>query len=174
MPPICQYGKPPRTFEPCRRPDPWGMAHQQSLPSTQFHNPRERFEPFPIQLPSIGISPGLPDFSADVAAIRSHVTKILDQDNRDVVLVMHSYGAHPGTEAMKGLAKKERQAADKKAVVVALVYIASIVAAKGFPCSAPLGRQTEEEKLYGQFLKEKDNRVRFKRFHRIPIIVFHW
>lgn len=117
------------------------------------------YEPFPIQLPSVGISPGLPDFSADVAAIRAHVTKIMDQENRDVVLVMHSYGGVPGTEAMKGLSKKERKAAGKGTGVVALVYIASLVPGKGFNCSDPLGGETEEEKARQNIIKLKDNGV---------------
>lgn len=140
-------------------PGAWHTAQVYDLLTSPI---REKgYEFFPIQLPSVGVSPGLPDFSADVAAIRSHVTKIIDQDNRDVVLVMHSYSAIPGTEAMGGLAKKERKAAGKKAGVIALVYLASIVPPKGFGCTTTLECKTEEEKAL-TILRLISNEVRYQ------------
>ncbi|EER25461.1 hypothetical protein D8B26_000246 [Coccidioides posadasii str. Silveira] len=102
-------------------------------PIFQKHN----YDTWPIQLPSVGISPGLPDMSADVAAVRSHVKKILDKDNRDVVIVMHSYSAVPATEAMKGLGKNERTESGRQTGVVALLYIACLLPTEGRSSSDP-------------------------------------
>ena len=84
-----------------------------------------------IQLPSVGTSPGLHDMSADVALVRESVMRILDKENRGAILFMHSYGSIPGTEALKGLGKKEREASGKKTGVLALFYIAGPASAWG-------------------------------------------
>ncbi|KIW95965.1 uncharacterized protein Z519_03031 [Cladophialophora bantiana CBS 173.52] len=50
---------------------------------------------------------------------------------KDVVVVMHSYGGFPGTEAVKGQDKTSRAAQGLEGGVVALVYIASVIPSKG-------------------------------------------
>lgn len=45
---------------------------------------------------------------------------------------MHSYGGAPGSEAVAGLSKKERQARGKKGGVVRLVYLAAMALEEGF------------------------------------------
>lgn len=57
-------------------------------------------------LPSSGTSPALPNFDEDVKIIRHSVKSLLDS-GKDVILVMHSYGAVPGCEAFKDLGTKE-------------------------------------------------------------------
>ena len=57
---------------------------------------------FAPSLPSSGANPPLENFDEDVKVIRSTVRSILDT-GKDVVIVMHSYGAIPGCEALKGL-----------------------------------------------------------------------
>ena len=47
----------------------------------------------------------------------------LTKDEKDIVLVVHSYTGMPGTEAPKGLGKKGRQDAGLKGGVIRLVYI---------------------------------------------------
>lgn len=51
-----------------------------------------------VSLPSVGASPGLKDFAADVPLIRQIVTSLLDKE-KDVVVLMHSYGGIPGSAA---------------------------------------------------------------------------
>ncbi|KAI9719615.1 MAG: hypothetical protein M1812_003386 [Candelaria pacifica] len=80
-----------------------------------------------ISLPSVGASPGLPSFDADVTAIRT-VIKPLIESNKQVILVMHSYGGLPGTEALQGLSEIERRKEGKEGGVVRLVYLAAFIA----------------------------------------------
>ena len=52
--------------------------------------------------------PPLDSFDEDVHTIHEAVSQ-LSSLGKDVLVVMHSYGAVPGTEAMRSLAKAERQ-----------------------------------------------------------------
>ena len=78
----------------------------------------------PFDLPSAGAHPGHPDFSQDVASLRALVTGLADA-GKDVVVVMHSGGSIIGSEALRGLSKKER--GGKDGGVVRLVYIAILL-----------------------------------------------
>ena len=99
-----------------------------------------------IQLPSVGTCPGLPDMSADVALVRENVIRILDEENRDTILFMHSYGSIPGTEALKGLGKKERGESGKKTGVVALFYIAGVLPVLGGTSATTCAQVSDEER----------------------------
>ena len=84
-----------------------------------------------ISLPSVGANPGLHDFSADVTAVREAVTTLANE-GKDVIVVMHSYGGMPGSEALEGLGKEEREAKGKTGGVVRLVYIMSYAVPEGW------------------------------------------
>lgn len=129
------------------------------IPALAEHN----YNALAVSLPSVDVSPGLPDFSEDVAAIRTAVEQHLDEKNRDVVLLMHSYGAIPGTEALRGLGKEERTAVGKKTGVVALVYVAAVVPAVGGTCFSASTDLTEEEKANQSRMRLVDNGVSFPR-----------
>ncbi|KKZ60549.1 hypothetical protein EMCG_04786 [[Emmonsia] crescens] len=55
---------------------------------------------YPIPLKSPGMIPAAPDFSCDVDAIKSGIEAVLDC-GKDAVVVMHSYAAVAGCEALK-------------------------------------------------------------------------
>ncbi|EEH03224.1 conserved hypothetical protein [Histoplasma capsulatum G186AR] len=55
---------------------------------------------YPVLLKSPGMAPAAPDFSCDVDAIRSSVEAVLEC-GKDAVVVMHSYAAIAGCEALK-------------------------------------------------------------------------
>jgi len=81
-------------------------------------------------LPSLGTSPASPNFNEDVQVIRHSVKSLLDS-GKDVILVMHSYGAVPGCEAFKDLGTKEdmqlHHIKHKKGRVVKLVFLTAMV-----------------------------------------------
>jgi hypothetical protein len=56
---------------------------------------------------------------------------ILDYEEHDVILFMHSYSSVPGSAAAKGLSKLERTAQGKKTGVVGQIYLSSILAKGG-------------------------------------------
>jgi alpha-beta hydrolase superfamily lysophospholipase len=67
-----------------------------------------------VDLPGCGAEPPLSEFGPDVEAISKAIAEEADR-GQDVVLFMHSYGGVVGTESCRGLGKKERVAAGKKA-----------------------------------------------------------
>lgn len=80
-----------------------------------------------LGLPSVGASPPVSDFSSDVTTVRIATSQLI-ADDKEVVVVMHSYGGIAGTEALQGLGKAQE---GKVGRVIALVYIATMLPAKG-------------------------------------------
>lgn len=93
----------------------------------------------PTALQSAGKRPqGPATFEEDVSFIASTIQKLSDE-GKDIVLTMNSYGGFPGTEASKGLSKKEREANGLKGGIIALVYLASFLPAVGLSLRATMG-----------------------------------
>ncbi len=84
-----------------------------------------------LPLPSNGADPPHQTFDEDVKAIRDTLTKVVDTEEKEVVLVLHSYAGVPGAEATKDLSKNERHAKDLEGGVVRLVFIAALAMPEG-------------------------------------------
>lgn len=76
-----------------------------------------------VTLPSVGAEPPLKSFDPDVHAIQSAISTAVDADGEDVIVIMHSYGGSPGSEAIKGFTKVAREGRGKKGGVVRVVYL---------------------------------------------------
>ncbi|KAL8887739.1 MAG: hypothetical protein Q9215_004741, partial [Flavoplaca cf. flavocitrina] len=59
-------------------------------------------------------SPNNPSMKDDVASIRTAIAQTVEQDEKDVVLVLHSAGAFLGCMAIEGLSIKERSRQGKQ------------------------------------------------------------
>lgn len=83
-----------------------------------------------VTLPSAGGS-----LSSTMTDDAEHIrTKYLDDliaQGRDVIVVMHSYSGVPGTECIKGVARKDLAAQGKPGGVIALVYVAAFLISAG-------------------------------------------
>ncbi|OAX83774.1 hypothetical protein ACJ72_01858 [Emergomyces africanus] len=77
-----------------------------------------------VYLPGLGVSPGIPDLSADAEAVRIVVSGLAEL-GREVLVVAHSYGGVPTTEALQDLGKKEREAKGCIGGVIALLFISA-------------------------------------------------
>lgn len=66
-------------------------------------------------------------FEEDVSHIRSAILDVLDNEKRNVVLVVHSYSGVPGSSAVSGLSIKDRESAGHQTAVTGIVYIASFL-----------------------------------------------
>lgn len=71
---------------------------------------------------SVGVEKGLKDPADDVKNIRAAIEGELEQGN-DVIIVMHSYGGVPSSNAAEGLGKKDRKAAGKSNGIVNMVWV---------------------------------------------------
>ena len=83
-----------------------------------------------LTLPSVGAEPPLDNIDDDVTLIHETVERLADA-GKDVVVVMHSYGGVPGSEAMKGLSKADRKQKGLGGGVAGLVYLCAWMVAEG-------------------------------------------
>jgi len=89
---------------------------------------------------SVGASPELKNFNPDVEIIQAKVHELISA-GKDLVIVYHSYGSVPGSEALKKYVK-ELESGDKKngqGSVKRLVYCCSFVFSEGETLMAGLG-----------------------------------
>lgn len=78
-------------------------------------------------LPSVGNSDKVA-IQDDMTYIRDRmILPILELEERDVILVMHSYSGVPGSAAALGLGKKERIAQGNKAGVIGQIFYAAML-----------------------------------------------
>ena len=83
-----------------------------------------------VYLPSVGPEEHLPNFQADVDEVRKHVEQAVDKGEY-VMVVVHSYGGIPTSQALEGLDVTSRQAANLKGGVVQLFFCCSFVVKEG-------------------------------------------
>ena len=95
------------------------LLHQSSYPSVT------------VSLPSIGEHAATFAPGDDIRAIRSELEKLIEDDGKDVVLAMHSYGGLPGSQSVVGLEKSVRIKEGKKGGVVHILFIAAFVLENG-------------------------------------------
>lgn len=95
------------------------------------------YETAAVDLPSLNPSTNIYDFSEDVQVTRDAITKLVDA-GKDVVVVCHSYSGIPGPEALRGLAKLERQRSGHEGGVSRLVFVMAIMLPEG-KATAPYG-----------------------------------
>ena len=79
------------------------------------------------------------DLSADIANIRSVLATLVDQEGKDVVMVMHSFGGVPGSASVPGFEKTKRMKEEKVGGVIAILYIAAFAIPKGTTVRGALG-----------------------------------
>jgi pimeloyl-ACP methyl ester carboxylesterase len=85
-----------------------------------------------LPLPSVGAIPPHKDFTDDLGGIRSCLTKLVTEE-KEVVLVVHSYSGLPGQQALERLSKNERMRKGLKGGVVRYVGINGVILPEGYP-----------------------------------------
>ena len=100
-----------------------------------------------LALPSAGAMPPNMTFDEDVKGIRDCLTTLVETDEKEVILVVHSYTGMPGAEAPKGLGRKERQEKGLKGGVMRLVFIMAFAMPEGFQPTAGGAQMPEWMKL---------------------------
>ena len=85
----------------------------------------------------------------DVKASRENILlPLIDGEEKDVVIFMHSYGGVVGGAAASGLSKTAREADNKNGGVVGLIYLVGNIVAKGETLKQAVGG------AYPPFIKE--------------------
>ncbi len=83
------------------------------------------YAPYPSLDPS---DPSTADAAHDTEVVlKDSLLPLIEDDGKDVVLIMHSYGGVPGSSAARGLSKAQRSKDGKKGGVVGLIYVSGFV-----------------------------------------------
>lgn len=86
-----------------------------------------------IPLSSTGhASPGNPSMKDDVAFIRAVIAPLVEEEGKEVLLVLHSAGGFLGSMAIEGLSRKEREATGKQGGVVKIVFLSGAIWKEGY------------------------------------------
>lgn len=87
-----------------------------------------------VSLPSVGAEMRnerpVQSWDPDVRAIRDAILSYVDK-GRDVILVCHSYGGAPASQAVQGLSAKDRKETGEQGAVLKIVFIAGLLLKKG-------------------------------------------
>lgn len=91
-----------------------------------------------VATPSVGSDPPAASMDVDIVAVEAAVKKILDAGD-DVVLLMHSYGGGPGSEAAGRIAEGLLKSGpvEGKGRIKRLAYVAAFVPIEGEPMGSP-------------------------------------
>lgn len=89
-----------------------------------------------LDLPSVGAMPPHDSFNGDVRAVQDCLTQLVVTEEKDVVVVAHSYSGMPVVEAPVGLGKKDRQGRGLRGGVTRLVFIMAFAMPEGFQPTA--------------------------------------
>jgi pimeloyl-ACP methyl ester carboxylesterase len=105
------------------------------------HLKKAGYEAHALSLLSVGErAEGPATMEDDAASIHTAISNLV-KSGKEVIVMMNSYGAFPGTEACKGLAKSEGEVGG----VVALVYVAAYLPAVGTSVKDTWGGWTPDE-----------------------------
>lgn len=91
-----------------------------------------------IALPSVGAETPCSDTSADAAAIRTVLDRLVEA-SQDIMLVVHSYGGIPAGDAAEGLSSADRAAQGEQGGIAHIVYLTSAICAEGMGLIATSG-----------------------------------
>ena len=108
---------------------------------------RHGYPTIALELPSVGATPAHDSFDGDVKAIRDCLEKLVITEEKDVILVTHSYTGMPGAEAPIELGKRQREGKGLKGGVIRLVFIAAFAVPEGFQPTAGGAQYPEWMKL---------------------------
>ncbi|KAK8061104.1 alpha/beta-hydrolase [Apiospora hydei] len=104
-------------------------------PPEAYHKLRNALEAkaFTVYVPTLptnnGHRPPDSSFDDDVQAVRQVVQRLVKNDGKEVIMLMHSYGGVVGTTALRGLTRKDRASQGLPGGVVHLLYAAAFLLA---------------------------------------------
>lgn len=100
-----------------------------------------------------GQQPPNSTFDADIQTVRETVQPLVNS-GQEIILMMHSYGGIAGTNAIKDLTRKDRQAKNLPGGVVSLIYAAAFMLSE---------EQTIRTVVQAVKLPGRDQLVKFSR-----------
>ncbi|KAF9886777.1 hypothetical protein FE257_011154 [Aspergillus nanangensis] len=94
-----------------------------------------------VDHPSIGAEPPTKSLDDDVHNLRRALSRLIDEEEKSVVLLGHSYGGVVISNASEGFGLAQRQQQGKQGGIEVVVYLAAFVLGKGTSLFDGLGRK---------------------------------
>lgn len=121
------------------------------------------YEAIGLTLPSLDCNPVVTSWDKDAEAIREVIVQYFNS-SKDVIVIAHSYGGVPMSEAVKGLGKKAREAQGLKTGVVRLIYMCAIAAQEGQSLVSQTAPVTDEEQQVAKLQAQGSQMREVRRF----------
>ncbi|CAK44181.1 hypothetical protein CBS115989_8613 [Aspergillus niger] len=83
--------------------------------------------------------PTVADCKTDTDVIRKTLHRLVEEEGKDIFLMMHSYAGMPGAAAALGLAKSQRTQQGKRGGVIGMIFIAAFLVPEGVSCAGLQG-----------------------------------
>ncbi|KAH8432797.1 alpha/beta hydrolase [Aspergillus melleus] len=83
--------------------------------------------------------PSVADCETDTEAIAKTLRFLVEEEGKDVAVLMHSYAGMPGAAAATGLSKSQRSQHGKPGGIVGLIFIGAFVVPEGLSCAGLQG-----------------------------------
>ncbi|EMD90354.1 hypothetical protein COCC4DRAFT_127886 [Bipolaris maydis ATCC 48331] len=99
----------------------------------------EGYETVAVNNPSVGSEPADQTLDTDVAALRKTLERLIEQEGKDVILFLHSYGGVVGSCASEGFGAKQRASEGKKGGITEIIYCTAFALKAGESLLAKLG-----------------------------------
>lgn len=94
-----------------------------------------------IAHPSIGAEPPTKTLDDDANNVRKTLSRLIDKEGKDVILIGHSYGGNVVSNASDGFGRATRAAEGKTGGISLLIYLTGFVVPKGKSLLVALGGQ---------------------------------
>lgn len=88
------------------------------------------YEVHGVDYPSVSANPTSTNFDPDVVVVRERLASIANQ-NKDIVLVVHSIGGLIGSEAASGFSKTDRSRKGEAGGIIKMAYLAAWILPEG-------------------------------------------
>lgn len=85
------------------------------------------------------VDPTKTDCKRDADIQAEVIQSLVEDEERDVLLVMHSYGGMSGAAAAWGLSKSERMRQNKPGGIIGMVFIAAFIVPEDVSCAGMQG-----------------------------------
>lgn len=112
------------------------VAYQPFLQTLSGAGYDTRFAAYPSLDPK---DPTVQDVEADTKAIASTLKPLVEEEGKDVLIILHSYAGMPGAAAATHLSKTQRAKEGKAGGVIGLLFIGAFVVPEGLSCAGLQG-----------------------------------
>ncbi|KAK7728478.1 hypothetical protein SLS57_002366 [Botryosphaeria dothidea] len=102
---------------------------------------RKGYESVAVDHPSVGGEPADQTLDTDVSSLRNTLSRLIDDQSKEVVVLLHSYGGVVGSCASQGFGFKQRASERKKGGILEIIYLSAFALPKGKSLLDMLGGQ---------------------------------